>query len=246
MAESIFIFLQTVLWTAATVASLVDNHYSIAVDPNDAFRVVNPNVYFFGFASFCLAIVLTSSWVQQYWLHDEDSLTTTHWIFLAALGFLVMLSSLEMRKKGPEETSEDFLCDGTDWTHCSCLYFGIVLGALSGSISCAMVPWKSVPLKCQMEIAFLLLVAWACGIGFLTVKSGPAEQFNTLFLSTYASFFVCLSLLVSVGDPDQRDEEIVPATQQQDGATPSSVETASIAVEEGGGPKTYVGTTSLV
>lgn len=242
MAECIIIVLQTTMWAAMTVAALVDNKYSIAVDPDNAFRVDNPNVYLFGFASFCMAILLTSSAVQQYVLQYEDSLTTTHWIFLASMGFLAMVSALAMRDKAPTDTSiteKDPICEGTDWTKCPSLTFGIVLGALSGSVSSAIVPCKNVPLNFQMEIAFLLLVAWACGIGILTVASGPAEQFNSLFLSTYASFLVCLSILDTIADPDQMDQDNVSTTPQVVEAPSSSDKPASMpAVHVGGGRQT--------
>jgi hypothetical protein len=193
--ETVFILLNLFVWTTFAVLLQIDasvlNQGSLIVDVTDDYVITNPNIYFFAYGSFLNTVDLTSSWFKQYILRDDNALTTTQWTFLATSGFIVMMTGISLYES-----------DRCTNTNCSQTIFSIAVGMISGIMSSILIPWRSAPLKCQAEIALILLVTWTVAIGFLTFNGGPAEEVNTMYLGIYLSFFMSLNILTTTNYAD--------------------------------------------
>ena len=197
--ETILILLNLVVWILIGIATLIGTGTSIlqrfndlgVVDTEkDQFNIGEPNIYFFSFGSLFNAVYLTSSWFKQYILHDENSLTTTQWSFLATSGFLVMVTGCVLLNDGS--------CGDKDSYSCARTMFSIFVGMISGILGCVLIPWRSAPLKCQAELALILSVTWGAAIAILTFDNGPAVYINTMYLAVYLSFFLSLNIMTTV------------------------------------------------
>ena len=193
--ETVFIFLNLLVWTIFAVSiqineSLMNQSLTI-VDATNGYVITSPNIYFFAYGSFLNTVHLTSSWFKQYVLRDENALTTTQWTFLATSGFIVMATGISLYEG-----------DRCKNSNCIQTIFSIAVGMISGIMSTILIPWRSAPLKCQAEIALILLVTWAFAIGVLTFNGGPAVEVNTMYLGIYLSFFMSLNILTTANYAD--------------------------------------------
>jgi hypothetical protein len=193
--ETVFIFWNLLVWTIFAVCIQISesvlNQSLLIVDATNGYVITNPNIYFFAYGSFLNTVDLTSSWFKQYVLRDENALTTTQWTFLATSGFIVMLTGFSLY--------ESNRCKNTE---CGQTIFSIAVGMISGIMSSILIPWRSAPLKCQAEIALILLVTWTLAIGILTFNDGPAVEVNTMYLGIYLSFFMSLNILTTANYAD--------------------------------------------
>mmetsp|Transcript_66567 Transcript_66567/g.74571 ORF Transcript_66567/g.74571 Transcript_66567/m.74571 type:complete len:669 (-) Transcript_66567:176-2182(-) len=192
--ETVFILLNLVVWTILAVSVLIDISFTsvpLVVDSYEDNRITNPNYCFFTFGGLFIVVYLVSSWFKQYVLLDENALTSTQWMFLASSNFLVMVSGFSMHRKECKNTAT-----------CSQIVFGIVLGLISGIMSSVIIPWRSAPLKCQAEIALILLVTWTFAIVILTFNGGPAVTINPMYFGIYLSFFLSLNILTTANYAD--------------------------------------------
>jgi len=196
--ETILIFSNLIVWTIIAVATLVGVNTRLTpldelvmATKKDGYdsNISQPNIYFFSFGSFFISVYLTSSWSKQYFLRDENALTTTQWTFLATSGFLVMVTGFSLLDQSS--------CGSKAYYSCGRTSYGIFVGLLSGVTSCIMIPWRSAPLKCQAEFALILLVTWAVAIGYLTFNTGPAVQINTMYFGIYLSFSIAFNILMT-------------------------------------------------
>lgn len=192
--ESVFILLNLVVWAVFAIIVLIDFSFisvPLVLDSNEDNRITNPNIYFFAFGSLFNAVYLASSWFKQYVIRDENALTSTQWMFLASSSFLVMVTGIYLHRKGCKNTSS-----------CSQSIFGILVGLISGIMSSVIIPWRSAPLKCQAEIALILLVTWTFAIAILTFNGGPAANINPMYFGIYLSFFLSLNILTTANYAD--------------------------------------------
>lgn len=193
--ETALIFLNLISWIIIGIATLIGtsafrNLNDLVIDSSsDEFNVGEPNIYFFSFGSLFNAVFLFASWFKQYVLRDENALNTTQWSLLILSGFMVMATGISKLK---EET-----CTLENSSICGRTWFSIIIGLISGVSSCLMLPMRSAPLKCQAELAFILVVAWAAAIGLLTFGDGPALYINTMYLGTYFSFFLAMNIFTT-------------------------------------------------
>ena len=190
--ETVFILLNLVVWTVFAVFVLIDIHFiSVPLVVYEDNKITNPNIYFFAFGSLFNVIYLASSWFKQYVLLDENALTSTQWMFLASSSFVVMVSGFSLHRKECKSAAT-----------CSQSIFGILVGLISGIMSSVIIPWRSAPLKCQAEIALILLVTWTCAIAILTFNGGPAVIINPMYFGIYLSFFLSLNILTTANYAD--------------------------------------------
>uniref|UniRef100_A0A7S4ABI5 EamA domain-containing protein n=1 Tax=Pseudo-nitzschia australis TaxID=44445 RepID=A0A7S4ABI5_9STRA len=206
LTETILIFANLINWIMIAIATLVDvdthlkglSDLVVGTNDNNSYEggrdIKEPNIYFFSFGSLFISVYLTSSWVKQYILRDENALTTTQWMLLATSGFLVMIAGCSQLQTAS--------CGNDDEYGCSRVIFSICNGLLSGVTSCLLVPWRSAPLKCQGEFAMILLISWAAAIPILTFKSGPAVDINTMYFGIYISFHLALNILSTTAHAD--------------------------------------------
>ena len=68
----------------------------------------------------------------------------------------------------------------------------------SGVVGALLVPLRRAPLKCQAELALLLIVTWATAIGILTFGTGPAVFVNTMYMGIFISFFLSINIMTTV------------------------------------------------
>ena len=193
--ETVLIFLNLISWIIIGIATLIGtsafrNLNDLVIDStSDEFNIGEPNIYFFSFGSLFNAMLLFSSWFKQYILRDENTLTTTQWSLLILSGFMVMATGISKLQEGTCKLENSYSCERT--------WFSVVIGLISGVAGCFMLPMKMAPLKCQMELAFILVVAWAAAIGVLTFGDGPALYINTMYLGIFFSFFLAMNIFTT-------------------------------------------------
>ncbi len=193
--ETVLIFLNLISWIIIGVATLIGtsafrNLNDLVIDStSDEFNIGEPNIYFFSFGSLFNAMFLFASWFKQYVLRDENALTTTQWSLLILSGFMVMATGIGKLQEGTCKLENSYSCERT--------WFSVLIGLISGVSGCFMLPMKMAPLKCQAELAFILVVAWAAAIGLLTFGDGPALYINTMYLGVYFSFFLAMNIFTT-------------------------------------------------
>jgi len=195
--ETILIILNLILWIVISLAILFSRSMtgvyfkSLTLDLTDSQgEVEEPNVYFFSFGSLFNAVYLFSSWFKQYILRDVNALTATQWSFLATSGFLVMLSGISVYDPSS--------CGENDSYSCARIWMSMIFGLTSGIVGALLVPLRRAPLKCQAELALLLIVTWATAIGILTFGTGPAVFVNTMYMGIFISFFLSINIMTTV------------------------------------------------
>ena len=191
--ETVLILVNLVAWIIIGIATLIGTSYyfkdfiDLAIDASgDEFEIGEPNIYFFSFGSLYNAVILFSSWFKEYILRDKNSLTTTQWTLLALSGFLVMAVGFSRINVSS--------CNNGNYYTCGHNTVSILVGLISGICGCIMIPWRTAPLKCQAELAFILLVTWGLAIAFLTFGTGPALYINTMYLGIFISFFLSMNI----------------------------------------------------
>ena len=238
MIETVLIIIEVVFWTGAATVAVFGSPVGDAVQRptsiND-FRIEEPNIYFFGLLSITFCIFLLASWFKEHYVKYEGALTT-QWMFMASMGFSTMISGLAFRSEViaadtenlPDNTSSSsstsssvLFCEANDEYSCTRLIFAVTLGGISGAISCFLVPWKTAPIACQAEIGMLLLIAWACAIGFLTFPPGPAIYVSTMYISTYSSFFIALNILTTTSTLSSSSSANNKSGDREEVGTPS-------------------------
>jgi hypothetical protein len=185
IVESILIIIEVVLWAVAYTVSLLTNNFDNVISSENNFSISDPNLFFWGSIALIASILLLSNWFRAFYLQSEDALNVTSWMFMSVAGFVVLLSGIAYRTEnyaqpeaGEDEdnlTTQD-ACLVDDSVSCARVHFSIVLGGLSASICAVVVPFRTAPIKCQQEVAFLLFVAWCCGVGFLTYGTGKFDH----------------------------------------------------------------------
>ena len=226
LSELVLILLNLIVWIIITIATLIGT--SKVVTPSlerfsnlvvgssrENNNIMEPNIYFFSFGSLINAVYLASSWFKQWILHDEHALTTTQWTFLATSGFLVMATGISLYGEDSCKTDEN--------TSCARTLMSILIGLVSGVVSCVLIPWRSAPLKCQAELALILLVTWAIAIAILTFDTGPAVYINTMYFGICVSFVLALNIISTTVYADSI-LEASPYSQVQYGRTESQRE----------------------
>ena len=191
--ETILILLNLIVWIIIGIATLVDNSmFEVTSDLQyvqlDKSTIGDPNIYFFSLGSLLNAVNLASSWFKQYIIRDEYALTSTQWAFLATSGFLVGSKGLSLY--------EPSNCDERNY-NCPRRLLAISIGLISGILGCFLMSWRTAPLKCQAELALILLVIWAAAIGLLTFETGPALYINTMYLGIYLSFYYSVDIFIT-------------------------------------------------
>ncbi len=190
--ESILILLNLVAWIVVGIATLIGssslrNFNDLVIDSSsDDFDIGEPNIYFFSFGSLYNAAFLFASWFKQYILRDDNALTTTQWTLLTLSGFLVMATGIT--------SLDEASCNKENFYSCGRTMLSIFVGLFSGVSGTLMIPWRTAPLKCQAELALILLVTWGFAIAILTFGDGPAVYINTMYLGIFFSFFLSMNI----------------------------------------------------
>ena len=177
------------MWGCFACYSTLSPSHALALDYD--FAIVLPNIFFFSWFSVFASIILIASW-YQYDVQKDESIATIQWILLASSSFVVMISGIAFRDRNVQ-TVETYLgnetqieegksiCEVDENIDCNRVYLAIILGAISACISTLIAFWRHFPRLCQAEVSFLLLVAWLCGVIFLTFND-IADEVGTCFM----------------------------------------------------------------
>jgi hypothetical protein len=206
--EVCLIFILNTMWGCFACYSTLSPSHAIAVDYE--FGIALPNIFFFSWFSVFASIFLIASW-YQYDVQKDESSATIQWILLASSSFVVMISGIAFRDRdaqtvetyvgdGEQIQEGTSICEVEETIDCKRVGLAIILGAVSACISILIAFWRHFPRLCQAEVAFLLLIAWLCGVIFLTFND-IADEMGTcsmvgLILQLQVSSVVLLSHIV--------------------------------------------------
>lgn len=208
------------LWCAAIgVIMDPDNELAIvntgAVQTVDArYRnvIVNPNMYFFSWASFLSAACVLFSLAQHQRFCNIEMLSTKlfRWYLLVVASVVVMGSSSKI---------EDPICDEMSALLCRRTNYGISLGVVTSVLG--IIPILIAHLGFTFPVwegivATVILIFYCVGVAALTGTSGPANQIGNFYFSLWIAFGLSLVLFCTYskeicgpGDEEEEDEDSV-------------------------------------
>lgn len=164
------LFVVFILW-CASLAFLMDGEHELGT--NDM-GILNGNIYFSGWLSFIMAVMLITSHLQMYsgFQHHETFFT---WSGFTVSSLVVLSASVTLWQDQ---------CDALeDSKRCSRTMFGIVLGAICALLGIGMMFQNDK--VAEQYGSIVLFIAWCFGISYITFDSGPGVRVGTLYFSTW-------------------------------------------------------------
>lgn len=140
--------------------------------------IMNPNVYFSGWFSFIMAVMLITSHLQIYsgFEHHQTFFTWSGFSFSC---LVVLSASISFWQDTCDALEDSKVCSRT--------MFGVVLGALSVIFGIAMMFQNDK--FAELYGSIVLLIAWCFGISYITFDDGPGTFIGTLYFSTWFCMF---------------------------------------------------------
>lgn len=195
--EGITCILLLLFW-AATVAVVSDASNGLAV--NEGGAVKNGNLYYFSWAGFVTAIMLSVSYLRGVFGVDvageiqNRSARLTTWSALLAASLIVMGACANILDQdcNPQIESNEY---------CKRTKYGIALGATATAFSLAVVGLKiattAAPFVVEGIFAFLLTAMYTAGVAVITSAKGPGSAIGNLYYFSWIGFVCCFLLLAS-------------------------------------------------
>lgn len=156
--------------------------------------VINSNLYFFSWISFICILYIQGHWMQEVTGRDvasEISPKYAKWGGLCAASIVVLASASKIHI----DLSCGALRKGSEF--CNRTNYAISLGALGTVIAMvATFLMKTGKLSQMMEsvTAFLMVILYTFGVGFVTFGDGPATNISNLYFATWIGFLLTIFL----------------------------------------------------
>mmetsp|Transcript_31728 Transcript_31728/g.77043 ORF Transcript_31728/g.77043 Transcript_31728/m.77043 type:complete len:594 (+) Transcript_31728:379-2160(+) len=197
--ETVLILSMTALW-CFTNGTLIFVSFYNEEKTSLNFPMTFPQLYFISWGLTITSVMNFASWFKQQMRRDDQPLTM-QWVLLVATGAFVALSGIAFSNQHVEDVdvvtgvvTATPVCRTATYS-CTSLRFTIILGATTTAIAGAILLYRSSPLKCQADIAMLLVVSWSCGVAIITFPSGPGVSMGTLYFASWGCFFLVLRIL---------------------------------------------------
>jgi hypothetical protein len=195
--EGILCIILLAFW-AATVAIVSDASHGLAVNADGA--VQNGNLYYFSWAGFVTAILLTISYLRGVFGVDvagemqNRSARLTTWSGLLASSLIVLGACANIFD---QECSPQVNTD----TYCQRTKYGLSLGAVATTFSLAVVVLKiattAAPFVVEGIFSFVLTVMYAFGVAFITSADGPGSAIGNLYYFSWIGLLCCFVLFAN-------------------------------------------------
>lgn len=192
--EGIICIILLAFW-AATVAIVSDASHGLAVNEDGA--VQNGNLYYFSWAGFVMAILLTISYLRGVFGVDlagemqNRSARLMTWSGLLASSLIVLgaCANIFDQQCSPQVETD---------TYCTRTKYGLSLGAVATTFSLAVVGLKlattAAPFVVEGAFSFILTVMYAFGVAFITSPEGPGSAIGNLYYFTWIGLLCCFIL----------------------------------------------------
>jgi len=197
--EGALCIILTAFW-GATVAIVSDSSNFLAVDSEG--RVFNGNLYYFSWAGFVTAIVISISYLRVAFNVDvagemkSRAARLTTWSALLASSLIVMGTSanvLDQKCHGNDATGNDDYCARTK--------FAVSIGAIVAALSLGVVGMKittsSAPFMVEVIFSIIATANYSFGVAFITSAKGPGAPLGNLYYFTWISFMASFFLTAS-------------------------------------------------
>lgn len=210
--EGIVCIILLAFW-AATVTVVSDASNGLAVNADGS--VGNGNLYYFSWAGFVTAILISVSYLRGVFGVDvagemqQRSARLTTWSGLLASSLIVMGACANILDQNCNPQIE------TD-TYCQRTKYGIALGATATTFSLVIVAIKIAtsvaPFVVEGMSALFLTIMYAFGVAVITSAKGPGSAIGNLYYFSWIGFICCFLLGASViedykGSKSPRPEE---------------------------------------
>lgn len=189
--EGILCIILLAFW-AATVAIVSDASHGLAVNVDGA--VQNGNLYYFSWAGFVTAILLTVSYLRGVFGVDvagemqNRSARLTTWSGILASSLIVMGACANIFD---QDCSPQVQTD----TYCTRTKYGLALGAVATTFSLAIVVLKitttAAPFVVEGIFSFILTAMYAFGVAFITSADGPGSAIGNLYYFSWIGLLCC-------------------------------------------------------
>lgn len=214
--ETITVIVLVVFWSV-TVAIVTNPLNGLAVGERG--EVTFGNLWYSAWAGFVASVTLLVSCLRTTFGVDvaggimARSARVTHWSALLAFSVVVMGTSANIY-------DADCTIDGRDATWCRRTALAVSLGTIGTIFSVVIVGLKILtqsPFVLEVVLSFLLFLAWAIGIGYITSELGPGAPIGNLYHFSWFSF-LCTFLIGSSCYEDYMAAKAVVEESQLDTA----------------------------
>ncbi len=143
------------------------------------------NLFFSAWGALISALLLVTRHFELYFKREDDK-HLYHWVGFATAGIIIMSDTARFWKT--------YKCkDFEDNEICNRNMFALILGAFSCVVGLAMV-LAPIPLFFAQLTSSVMLVAWCCGISYLTFDEGPAIHQGIIYFASWASLLFVLAV----------------------------------------------------
>jgi hypothetical protein len=172
----------------------------IAVSPSitpisPAPTVTNANLYFFAWLSFCAAIYLSGSLIQELFGVSVQQIATkaARWYGLTAASLVVLASAVRTFRSANCNT-----VDATGTEYCKRTKFAISVGVIGFALAAGMTVLvqqsMQLTLVTEAAIATLQLTLWCFGVSYITFGKSPGSTIGNLYFSAWICFILTVFL----------------------------------------------------
>lgn len=181
---------------------MMDTKNVLAVDENG--RILNPNLYFFSWASLIATVTLFVGYGQQVnapIMASGTILNAGYWAGVCVASLVALVSSVHVFVNRNTLQGEEFVCQNQDADSesgfCERLKFSIALGATSLCVTGACYILSSkVSTVANASASFVILFAWTFGVAFVTFgDNSPGNDVGNLYFSCWAAFVLSLFMV---------------------------------------------------
>mmetsp|Transcript_16360 Transcript_16360/g.35534 ORF Transcript_16360/g.35534 Transcript_16360/m.35534 type:complete len:316 (+) Transcript_16360:191-1138(+) len=193
--ETVTVLILVIFWSV-TVAIVTDPLNGLAV--GESGEVVFGNLWYSSWAGFVISVMLLTSCLRTTFGVDVSggfmarSARATHWSALFAFSVVVMGTSANIY-------DADCTIEGKNEVWCKRTALAVSLGTVGTLLSMIIVGLKILtqsPFVLEVSSSFILFVAWAIGIGFITSELGPGAPIGNLYHFSWFCF-LCTFLIGS-------------------------------------------------
>lgn len=182
---------------------------------SNAASVRNANLYYFSWACFVCAIVLTVNYARHAYGLDMVSEVRNRgsrlsgWAALIATSLIVMGSSARILSSNCPMASENTQMAVSDESkemyfvsesYCPRTKFGVAVGCLGVVAACFMVGCKLtrpvVSFSLEFGVALVTTIINAFGVAYITSNEGPGSYIGNLYYFSWISFLLSVYLLI--------------------------------------------------
>ncbi|CAB9509469.1 expressed unknown protein [Seminavis robusta] len=196
--EGLLLLTELGLWVGGLIV-MMDTQNMLALD--GAGRIVNANLYFFGWANLTGTVALLVGYAN----HSDLTATNPtngvgYWAGLCIASLVAMSSSIQTLVNGVTLDGEDFDCDRGP-SYCNRLKFSITLGAVStlaGGLGCLISFQFNLSAAAKASASLAMFLAWAVGVSLTTFgEQSPGNRVGNLYFSCWGAFVFSVFMLSS-------------------------------------------------